>query len=367
MDERRSLSLRQRVALGIHSRICDNEAKIHELTNLFWECTLRCNMNCRHCGSDCKQAPAVPDMPAKDFLKAIDDITPHVNPHKTFITFTGGETLVRDDIEAVGLELYRRGFPWGLVTNGLLLDHRRLDNLLRSGMHSITVSFDGFAEDHNWIRRNERSFERADKAIRMLTHTPDLVWDIVTCVNPRNYGRLGEFKEYLISIGVRHWRLFSIFPMGRAASNPDLQLSDEQFRGLFRFIEEVRGEGRIHASYGCEGFLGPYEGKVRDYYFHCRAGINVASVLADGSISGCTSIRSNFHQGNIYADNLWDVWQNRFQKYRDRSWTHKGHCSGCGFFRYCKGSGMHLYDDKEELLFCHYRRLTGQQKEELSN
>ena len=357
MNERKSLSFRQRMALGLHSRICDNDAQIHELRNLFWECTLQCNMNCRHCGSDCKQAPATADMPAADFLKAIDDITPHVDPHKTFITFTGGEALVRDDIEAVGLELYRRGFPWGMVTNGLLLDERRLDSLLRSGMHSITISFDGFADDHNWIRRNERSFERADHAIKLLTKTPDLVWDIVTCVNPRNYRRLDEFKEYLISIGVRYWRLFSIFPMGRAANDPDLQLSDEQFRGLFDFIEKTRKEGRIHASYGCEGFLGPYEGRVRDYYFHCRAGVNVASVLADGSISGCTSIRSNFHQGNIYKDNLWDVWQNRFQKYRDRSWARKGACAECDFFRYCKGSGMHLYDDNEELLFCHYHRM----------
>ena len=287
MSSPADLSLRQRAALRLYGTIRHNRAKMHELRTLFWECTLRCNMNCRHCGSDCKQAPAVPDMPAAVFLKAIDDITPHVDPHKTFITFTGGEALVRDDIEEVGLELYRRGFPWGMVTNGLLLDERRLDSLLRSGMHSITISFDGFEEDHNWIRRNEHSFERAAHAIKLLVQTSDLVWDIVTCVNPRNYGRLEEFKEYLISIGVRDWRLFSIFPMGRAAQNPELQLSDAQFRGLFEFIKKTRAEGRIRANYGCEGFLGPYEGEVRDYYFHCRAGVEVASVLCDGSISGC--------------------------------------------------------------------------------
>ncbi|MCR4816120.1 MAG: TIGR04133 family radical SAM/SPASM protein [Bacteroidales bacterium] len=357
MNERKTLTRRKRLALGLYRGIRHNDAKMHELRNLFWECTLRCNMNCRHCGSDCKQAAAVPDMPAKDFFKAIDDITPHVDPHKTFITFTGGEALVRKDIEEVGLELYRRGFPWGIVTNGLLLDERRLDSLLRSGMHSITVSFDGFEEDHNWIRRNERSFEGADKAIKLLVRTPDLLWDIVTCVNPRNYGRLEDFKEYLISIGVRRWRLFSIFPMGRAAENPELQLSDEQFRGLFDFIKKTRADGRIIANYGCEGFLGPYEGEVRDYYFHCRAGVEVASVLCDGSISGCTSIRSNFHQGNIYKDNLWEVWQNRFEKYRDRSWAKKGQCADCDLWKYCEGSGMHLYDDNEQLLFCHYHRL----------
>ncbi len=357
MTVRKQLGLKKRVALSLHRKVCKNDAKIHELRNLFWECTLRCNMNCRHCGSDCKQAPSTADMPAKDFLKAIDDIMPHVNPHTTFITFTGGEALVRSDIEKVGYELYKREFPWGIVTNGLLLDEKRLESLLRAGMHSITISFDGFEEDHNWIRRNDRSFERADHAIKMLVNTKGLVWDIVTCVNPRNYAKLEEFKEYLISIGVRRWRLFSIFPMGRAAQNPELQLDDRQFKGLFEFIKKTRAEGRIGASYGCEGFLGPYEGEVRDYYFHCRAGVNVASVLCDGSISGCTSIRSNFHQGNIYKDNLWDVWQNRFEKYRDRGWAKKGQCADCDLWKYCEGSGMHLYDDNEQLLFCHYHRL----------
>ena len=357
MTVRKQLGFRKRVALSLHRKVCHNDAKIHELRNLFWECTLRCNMNCRHCGSDCKQAPSTADMPAKDFLKAIDDIMPHVNPHTTFITFTGGEALVRSDIEKVGYELYKREFPWGIVTNGLLLDEKRLESLLRAGMHSITISFDGFEEDHNWIRRNELSFKCADKAIKMLVKTKGLVWDIVTCVNPRNYAKLDEFKEYLISIGVKRWRLFSIFPMGRAAENPELQLDDNQFKGLFDFIKKTRTEGRIQANYGCEGFLGPYEGEVRDYYFHCRAGVNVASVLCDGSISGCTSIRSNFHQGNIYKDNLWDVWQNRFQKYRDRSWAKKGQCVDCDLWKYCEGSGMHLYDDNEQLLFCHYHRL----------
>lgn len=41
-------------------------------------------------------------MPVEDFLKVIDEITPHVDPHKVMITFTGGEALVRKDIEACG-------------------------------------------------------------------------------------------------------------------------------------------------------------------------------------------------------------------------------------------------------------------------
>ena len=355
-----ALSVRQRVGLELQRSLRHTNEQLHPLRSLFWEYTLRCNMSCRHCGSDCKVQPEVKDMPAEDFLRVIDSITPHVDPHKVFIIFTGGEALLRDDLEEVGLELYRREYPWGLVTNGYLLDEKRLNSLLASGMHSITVSLDGFEEQHNWIRRHPQSFEKATQAIKLLSQQQDLLWDVVTCVNPRSYGQLAEFKDYLVSIGVRRWRLFSIFPMGRAADDPELQLSNEQYRGILDFIKQSREQDpRISVSYSCEGFLGEYEQKVRDHFFYCRSGVEVASIRCDGGISGCTSVRSHMDQGNIYKDDFWEVWQNRFQVMRDRSWAKKGQCKDCKVWRYCEGSGLHLYDDNGDLLTCHYHRLHG--------
>ena len=353
-----SLTVKQRVGLELQRQLRHTQAELHPLRTLFWECTLRCNMSCRHCGSDCRVAPAVNDMPAVDFLRVIDSLTPHVDPHKVFIIFTGGEALLRHDLEEVGLELYRREYPWGVVTNGFLLDERRLNSLMASGMHSITVSLDGFEPEHNWIRCHPQSFEKATAAIRLLAGQKDILWDVVTCVNPRNYPHLKEFREYLVSLGVPAWRLFSIFPMGRAAGNAELQFSDEQFRGLLDFIRDSREhDPRIAVSYACEGFLGDYEQRVRDHFFFCRSGVEVASIRCDGAISGCTSVRSHMDQGNIYKDDFWDVWQNRFQVMRDRSWAKKDQCATCKVWRYCEGSGLHLYDDNGDLLACHYNRL----------
>ena len=118
-----------------------------------------------------------------------------------------------------------------------------------------------------------------------------------------------------------------------------------------------RQEGRIHLSYGCEGFLGEYEGFVRDHMFTCQAGMSISSVMIDGSISACASIRSNLAQGNIYKDDFIDVWENRYQPYRDRSWMKTGECADCKYFRYCQGNGMHLRDDNGELILCHLKRL----------
>ena len=351
------LNIRRKLALEIARYLEKQQIKEHPLRQLFWECTLRCNLNCRHCGSDCKKTAGIMDMPLHDFLRVLDSIARKTDPHRVMIVVTGGEPLMRKDLEECGRAIYQRGFPWGMVTNGLFLTRERLDALMAAGLHSATVSLDGFATDHNWMRGNPHSFERAVEAIRMMVETPQLVSDVVTCVNKHSLLRLPEMKEFLIGLGVKRWRIFTIVPMGRASTDQDLQLSNAEFRQVMDFIRATRKEGRIRLDYGCEGFLGNYEGEVRNHFFACQAGVTVGSVLIDGSISACTSIRSDFHQGNIYQDDFMEVWESRYQPYRDRKWMRKGDCADCKYFRYCRGNGMHLRDANGELYFCHLKRL----------
>ena len=355
---RRRLGLRKRLALNIFSDLYSSAVAEHRLDTLFWECTLRCNLSCRHCGSDCRVDPGVRDMPLEDFLKVLDEeVTPHVDPAQVLIIFSGGEVLVRPDLDRAGAEGPRRGYAWGMVTNGLGLTESRFRSLLDAGLRTVSVSLDGFEREHNYIRCNPRSYERALGALRMIVREPSLAYDVVTCVSGAMVPRLGEFCEMLVAEGVKHWRLFSIFPMGRAKDDPTLRMTDEQFRAMLEFIRQTRREGRIDVSYACEGFLGGYETEVRDHFYQCAAGVSVASIRVDGAISGCTSIRANFNQGNIYRDKFWDVWQNRFEPFRNREWARRGECASCKMFRYCLGGGMHLHGDDGGLLYCHYHRL----------
>lgn len=319
------LGFRKRLALEAHRLQHKQRVREHELRTLFWECTLRCNVSCRHCGSDCRQSSGVDELSGEQFLSIVDCITPHVDTHKVLIIFTGGEALVRPDIEDIGLQLYRREYPWGIVTNGMLLDENRLETLLQAGMHTLTISLDGFEKEHNYLRRHPLSFARVMGAIDALAHIPhELKWDIVTCVNPTNIDYLPQFRDFLIEKGVPAWRLFSIFPVGRAAGDMGLQLSDQQYVRLMEFIADTQAGGKITASYGCEGYLGEYETKVRENFYTCHAGVSVASVLCDGTISACPSIRSNYYQGNALQDDFMTVWNERFAPYRDRSWARKG-------------------------------------------
>ncbi len=331
------------------------ETKRHELNYLFWECTTRCNLNCLHCGSDCSQDGSFRDMPAEDFLCALDTIK---DPPENFIVvMTGGEPLVRHDIELCGREIRKRGMRWSLVSNGLLYNMERHISLLNAGIGALTLSLDGLETSHNWLRNSKSSFNKVVNAIDLAASSTRINFDVVTCVNKRNINELTQIRNFLIKRGVKSWRLFTITPIGRAVNNHDLILSDNQFVELMDFIAESRKNKTINVKFSCEGFVGRYELKVRDSYFFCRAGINIGSILIDGSISACPNIDRSFIQGNIYRDNLYETWQMEFKPFRKREWAKTGQCADCNSFNDCQGNGLHnWHGDKRNILVCHYEK-----------
>lgn len=357
-----------RLALELERLRRKSYQKSHPLQQLFWESTLRCNVRCRHCGSDCASDDQTPDMPLADFLRVIDEeVTPHVNPHETMIIISGGEPLMRTDLEEIGRALYEREYPWGFVTNGLALTEKCFRALRAVGLSSMSVSLDGLEDNHVWLRRHPLAYEGAIRAIHLAVED-GMTFDVVTCVHRRNIGQLDAMRDKLVEMGVRQWRTVSIDPMGRAAEDDELVLNGAELRQLLDWIcRQNESGGPIEVSYGCAGFLGNYEARVRNHLYQCAAGVTVASILSDGSISACTSVRGRYYQGNIYRDHFWEVWEHGFAPYRRREWMKKERiegyegtpCADCKMWRYCEGNGMHLRREDGTLMRCHYRDIQG--------
>jgi radical SAM protein with 4Fe4S-binding SPASM domain len=124
------------------------------------------------------------------------------------------------------------------------------------------------------------------------------------------------------------------------------------------FMVQARADKRIKTTFSCEAYVGKYELNVRNDFFFCRAGINIASVLVDGAISACPNINRSFIQGNIYQDEFLDVWKNRFEIMRNRKWTKTGKCLNCKDYRNCLGGAMHLWNEnKDSILTCIHQQL----------
>ena len=295
-------------------------------------------------------------MPLEHFLAALDTIK--IKPENFTVVLTGGEPLLRNDIELCGREIRAHGARWSLVSNGYLYDRERHNSLLNAGLGALTLSLDGLELNHNWLRNSKNSFSKVDVAIGLAASSSRLNFDVVTCVNSRNIGELLALYNYLIGRGVRAWRLFTIIPVGRAKNNPDLFLTDLQFKELLDFISLKRQEKSIDIKFSCEGYLGNYELKVRDTFFFCRAGINIGSVLIDGSIAACPNIDRTFSQGNIYEDNFFEIWEKKYNLFRDRCWTKTGQCKECTEYSFCRGNGMHnRRKNMENVLICHNEKI----------
>ena len=132
------MNVRLKIALWLERWRRQNLKELHPLQQLFWESTLRCNVHCLHCGSDCVASATTPDMSAEDFLRVIDtEITPHVDPHKVLIIISGGEPLMRKDLADIGRALHKRGYRWGMVTNGLALTEKRFHELRQALYHDF--------------------------------------------------------------------------------------------------------------------------------------------------------------------------------------------------------------------------------------
>jgi radical SAM protein with 4Fe4S-binding SPASM domain len=289
-------------------------------------------------------------MPFNDFLQAILPVKKMYKDTAITIVITGGEPLLRKDLVLCGKTLREHGFHWGIVTNGYNYTPDIHAGLLAAGMGTITLSLDGLENSHNWLRSNKKSFENAVKALSLIVSSKGLAYDVVTCVNRKNISELSELKKFLISKKTKAWRLFTIAPIGRAVNNNDMALTSGDLKQLMDFIVASRMRDDIDIKFSCEAYVGKYEKKVRDSYFFCRAGINIASVLIDGSISACPNINRNFVQGNIYHEKFLEVWNNRFEIMRDRNWMKAGICTHCRDYNNCNGGAMHLWNEKKDTI-----------------
>jgi radical SAM enzyme (rSAM/lipoprotein system) len=324
------------------------ESRVHPLRYLFVEVTQRCNLECRHCGSDCGRETHFDELSTAEWLAFFGYLPRHFDPGKMMLVVTGGEPLCHPDLGCLAKGLHDNGLNWGMVTNGLGMTPEKLTALHGLGLVSLTISLDGLEGSHDWLRGRGGSQRKALAAIRDGAEAELLSFDVVTCVNPRNLGELDSVRRLLEDAGVPQWRLFTIFPKGRAATNRELRLDSAQLKTMLAWIAAARKEGGpMHIEFSCEGYLdGHRDRTVRTEPYFCRAGISIGSVLCDGSISACPNITRSLVQGNIRNDDFAAVWEERFLEYRDRSWMRTGLCTDCERWRRCQGNSMHLWDDE---------------------
>ena len=340
-----------KIRLLEHTDVIARDLYEHPVMNqLFLELTLRCNLECAHCGSSCTHAG--PMGLSKDVLQCIlqqiceDD---EYRDKKPYVILTGGEPMIREDFFEIAEMIHALGFKWGMTTNGTLITPEAASRMKDLGMRSIAVSIDGPREYHNRFRQSVYAYDMAMQGLQALIGLSEDVDVIVTTVvTHQSIALLPEMLALLTTMDIDRWRLLGMEPIGRAAGREDLLLTADDYRTLFSFIKMCRTQ-QLPVEYGCPHYLGlEYEAEVRDWCFRCLAGTQVCSVTADGFIGACLDIERNEKtvQGHVFQDRLLDVWRNRFQIFRQDLSCHTEGCQGCSAAVFCKGGAHHTYDHR---------------------
>ncbi len=314
------------------------------LRQLFLELTLKCNEHCFHCGSSC--SPKQPEgLPLSKYREILNEVRTEFGT-KLLIALTGGEPLLYLDFFPLAEIIRDLGFPWGMTSNGTLIDRSAAKRLRETGMKSISLSIDGIRETHDRYRGLPGGYDLAMRGIRNLIEEDCFTVMVTTVVNHQNIKELDRLFEIFDAMDINEWRLTGLEPVGRAELAPQMLLTPEDNRYLMEFIKEKRSRG-LPVEYSCCHFLGlNYEAEVRDWYFLCNAGVYVAGIQVNGDVSACLDIPRNEKtiQGNVWKESFTDIWNSRFELFRTPLSGRNQTCASCDQERFCRGGSYHSWD-----------------------
>ncbi len=166
----------------------------------FFELTHLCNLNCPYCyvGQD----RVKDELSTNDWFNIIDQI-----PFYSFVTLVGGEPLIRNDFCDILEETSKRVMgKVNVVTNGVLINDKIIDSFIESKMLLLSVSLDGWKENHDKNRGKEGIFNTIVDNLDNLSHQcrergSKLMIDIKTIVLKDNLEDILKLYQYCTNKG----------------------------------------------------------------------------------------------------------------------------------------------------------------------
>lgn len=130
-----------------------------------YEPTIRCNLRCKMCYQAQTRAERQDELDTKQILEVFEKLKNKIKS----IKLVGGEPFVRQDIFELISFWDAAGKKVILQTNCTLLDERMIDAIKKNkNISDVLTSLDGPREIHDLIRGVPGSFDRLQKAIKLM-------------------------------------------------------------------------------------------------------------------------------------------------------------------------------------------------------
>ena len=315
----------------------------YPLVSCLWELTLRCTMNCMHCGSSAGAARSK-ELTLDECLATADELAALGCKELTLI---GGEMFLYSGWEKIARHLSDAGMLVNIMTNGYHMREKHLEQIEYAGLTNVGISIDGMAENHNRIRRRPDGFAQVTRSLDLLREE-EVPTGVVTSLLDFNFADLEPMYDYLVEHGVTIWQLQLVNPMGNMAGCDDLIIRREKIPVITDFIREKNLERQmVVIAADSIGYFDENELYIRGRrspiccWEGCQAGITGVCIDSVGNVKGCGALYDEvFIEGNVRKRSLSDIWNDETSFAYNRAFDVgllTGACRGCELGDACRG------------------------------
>ena len=272
----------ENLADGFHSL---GDAQRRRLYSVTLAVTNRCTYDCWHCYNAGRNQT---DLSFEVFKQVAADLQ---NMGAVMVTLTGGEPLLRDDLEEIaGLLDDRCCLVLGTTGAGLTAERaRRLHDL---GVFAVGISLDSIhAEEHDRLRGREGAFRTALSALRIAGHSG--LYPYVVSVATRDFlqpDHFGQFMRFAAECGALEVHLLEPSATGKLAGRNDVVLSADERRLILDYQKEVADDEKLP-------ILSSYAYLEASEAFGCGAGLTHLYIDGSGEVYPCQMVPLSF--GNV--------------------------------------------------------------------
>ena len=290
------------------------------------EVTFRCPLHCVYCYNPVDYARSGPELTTEEWLRVLRQAR---ELGSVQLGISGGEPLMRDDVEIMVAEARRLGYYTNLLTSGVGLTEKRIAAFKEGGLDQIQLSFQDSTRELNDFLSSTRTFELKSKVAKLIKlYDYPMVLNVV--LHRLNIDHIQAILDMAEQMGVEHLELANTQYYAWALLNRDqLMPSREQLERA----EAITNQFRARMGNRCKVYF-----VVPDYYANrpkaCMNGWGTTflNIAADGMALPCHEARQlpGLNFPNVRDHDLGWIWNESpgFNAYRGDGWM-KEPCRTC--------------------------------------
>jgi MoaA/NifB/PqqE/SkfB family radical SAM enzyme len=232
----------------------------------------RCNLACAYCNEYDDHSLGVP-------LAKLESRVDHLAKLGiSVITISGGEPLLHPELDELIRHIRKKGIIAGLITNGFLLNPKRIKRLNAAGLDHLQISIDNVEPDEV----SKKSLKTLDVRLQMLAEHADFHVNINSVVgggikkptDALQVGRRALELGLTSTVGIIHDGDGQLKPLGEAERSVYRQMKAMEKKSYSRFnkFQEAIADGKPNQ-------------------WRCRAGSRYLYVCEDGLVNYCSQQR----------------------------------------------------------------------------